>query len=80
MTDDPAAEPPLAYSDALAELKTIIRGIESEDIDLDDLGEQVERAATLIRQCRATLTRAELTVRQVLDDLDDDGEDKADAP
>lgn len=68
-------ESPTSYAESVAELKAIIRGIEDEDIDLDALGEQVERAALLIRQCRATITRAEMTVRQVLDDLsaDEDG-------
>ncbi len=73
-------ESPTSYAESVAELKAIIRGIEDEDIDLDALGEQVERAALLIRRCRATITRAEMTVRQVLDDLSADEEGPPPAP
>lgn len=68
------APPTVRYRDAVDELKAIIRGIESEDVDLDELGPKVERAAELIRACRQTIDKTEMSVRQVLDDLAREGE------
>lgn len=65
----------LSYSQALGELREILRGIEEEDVDLDELSDKVERAAGLIRACRARIQKAEMSVRAVLDDLEHDKED-----
>ncbi len=59
----------IRYRDALAELERILQGIEGESIDLDELSEQVERAAALIRLCRERIQRTELRVQRVLDEL-----------
>lgn len=92
MTDPNAPAPPpspddaLPYKAALAELRTILRGIENEAIDLDDLSAQVERAAALIRLCRHRIQRTQFRIHQVLDDLnappssDDDPPPSPDAP
>lgn len=76
-TPAPAAAAPesLRYGEALQELRTILDGIEREDIDLDELSDKVERAALLIRSCRERIERTEQRVQRVLDDLR-----KADAP
>ena len=49
----------LTYSQALAELEKIISRIESEEVDVDALAEQVKRASVLIRFCREKLQRTE---------------------
>ena len=59
----------LRYSEAIAELRDILDGIEREEIDLDELSDKVERAAVLIRSCRDRIERTELRVQRVLDDL-----------
>ncbi len=65
----------LGYSDAVAELRQILQGIENEEIDLDQLSAQVERAALLIRTCRDRIERTEMRVRRVLATLSDDKEE-----
>ena len=70
------------YPEAAAELETILDEIENGTADIDVLGEKVERAAALIRQCRETLAGTELRVKKVVEELesadaasDDDGND-----
>ncbi len=60
----------LRYTDALEELRTILRSIEDEQVDLDALSVQVERAAFLIRTCRSRIRSTELKIRSVLDELE----------
>ncbi|MEL6346497.1 MAG: exodeoxyribonuclease VII small subunit [Myxococcota bacterium] len=59
----------MRYRDALHELREILEGIEREEVDLDELSEKVERAASLIRTCRERIERTELRVQRVLEDL-----------
>lgn len=73
---------PGGYTEAAAELETILDEIENGTADIDVLGEKVERAAALIRQCRETLAGTELRVKKVVEELesadaasDDDGND-----
>jgi exodeoxyribonuclease VII small subunit len=64
---------PLAYADALAELETILAGLESDEPDVDHLAERVARAAELIRLCRGRIAAARLEVDRVVTDLTDNG-------
>ncbi len=65
---EPAAQ--LGYADALRELDEILRALESSDVDVDRLAEQVSRASELITLCRSRIDVAELQIRQVTADLD----------
>ena len=58
------------YADALRELDTILRELDSSDVDVDHLAERVARAAELITVCRDKITAADLQIRQVTVDLD----------
>ncbi len=60
----------LGYADALNELDTILRDLESSDVDVDRLAERVSRASELITLCRAKIDLADLQIRQVTADLD----------
>lgn len=59
------------YADLSGELETILDEIESGEIDLDALSDKVERAATLLAQCRKKLAATETKVQQVTEDLQD---------
>lgn len=59
----------LTYGAASDELGTILDEIESGSADIDVLSSKVERAAALIRLCRAKLTGTEMQVRKVVADL-----------
>ncbi len=68
-------EEQLRYAEALKELETILKAIEQDEVDLDDLGDHVERAAQLIQVCRAKIERAEMQVKRIVDSLEkDEGE------
>lgn len=69
-TSTPPEEEP-RYREALAELEQILDQIENDEVDLDDLGERVERAAALITLCRGKIERAELQVRKIIATLDE---------
>jgi len=60
----------LTYSQALAELEKIISRIESEEVDVDALAEQVKRASVLIRFCREKLQSTEEDVKKVLSEME----------
>jgi|WetSurMetagenome_2_1015567.scaffolds.fasta_scaffold00217_7 exodeoxyribonuclease VII small subunit len=62
----------LSYSVALAELEEIIRGIETEEIDVDALAEKVARAAFLIGFCRDRLKGAEEDVGKIVSGMEQD--------
>lgn len=57
----------MSYGAALKELETILREIEDERVDLDELGARVERASALIRVCRDKIARTEAQVRRILE-------------
>ena len=61
------------YSEAIAELEQILDQIENDEVDLDDLGSKVERAAELISLCRGKIERAEMQVERIVTSLDAGG-------
>lgn len=65
------------YAESLAELETILRALETDAVDVDDLTARVERSAELIRLCRHKLRHAEASLDRVFDDLDNDEEGPA---
>lgn len=66
-----SAEAPSArYDESMAELESLLEEIEDPGLSIDDLAPKVERAAVLIRVCRAVLERTELQVSRALESLD----------
>ena len=57
------------YRAAIEQLDEIIAQIESDDIDVDELAVRVKEAVDLLRVCKAKIDKAELDVKQVVDDL-----------
>lgn len=58
------------YAAALGELDSILRELESSDVDVDRLADRVARAAELISICRSRITEARVRIDQVVADLD----------
>ena len=67
MSDDIAA---LSFEDALAELETIVRGLEGGQQKLEDAITCYERGALLRRHCEAKLTEAEARVQAIVERAD----------
>ncbi|RYY20247.1 MAG: exodeoxyribonuclease VII small subunit [Cytophagaceae bacterium] len=63
----------MTYNEAIQELETILRSLETDQVDVDDLTARAERSAELIRLCRRKLRHAEASLDRVFDSLD--GED-----
>ena len=63
----PAAEPPLRYEDALAELERLVQRMEDGQLPLDQLLDNYRRGAELLDTCRSRLAAVEQQVK-VLED------------
>jgi exodeoxyribonuclease VII small subunit len=60
----------LLYGEAMGELERILSRIESEEVDIDELATEVERAAGLVRICRDKLRTTEDRVQAVVRTFD----------
>jgi exodeoxyribonuclease VII small subunit len=58
------------FESQMAELSRIVDSIGRDDCPVDQLEERVRRAAELIRSLRARLSSVEVSVREVLADLE----------
>jgi exodeoxyribonuclease VII small subunit len=70
-----------AFGEAMAELEGILRRVEGEEIDIDELADELKRAASLLELCRQKIRRAELEVSQIVQSLEapedeDDGDEQ----
>tara|TARA_Y100000746_G_C15155733_1_gene306901 strand:- start:142 stop:345 length:204 start_codon:yes stop_codon:yes gene_type:complete len=61
----------ITYKEALEELEDIVNGIESEDIDVDELAKKVERASKLLNICSEKLKNTEEEVDKIIKKLND---------
>ena len=50
---------PKKYEEALAQLETIVRKMEANEYDIDELAEQLKTAQQLIKFCKDKLTKTE---------------------
>lgn len=71
MTPDERADEELSFSSAMEQLEGILKGIEDEEIDIDVLGRELERAAGLLELCREKIRRAEVEVTQIVQSLEE---------
>ena len=60
----------ISYTDALAELESILSAIEEEQVDVDDLALKVKRSAELIRLCRSRIEAATIEVEAIVDEME----------
>ncbi|HTN78650.1 MAG TPA: exodeoxyribonuclease VII small subunit [Acidimicrobiales bacterium] len=64
----------IGYGEAVAELEQILEQLERPDVDVDELARQVQRAAELIRMCKARIAAARVEVEAVVTQLEDMGD------
>ncbi|QIX62590.1 exodeoxyribonuclease VII small subunit [Hymenobacter lutimineralis] len=60
------------YRHAIAELEAILRALETDTVDVDELTTKVQRSSELIRLCKQKLRAAETAIDRVFDDLDEE--------
>lgn len=61
---DVTVDPNLGYADASAELDEILAKLERDDLDVDELGVLVARAAALVEHCRGRIAAAKLQLKK----------------
>ena len=59
----------LKYEQAMAELNSILRDMQSGQCDIDSLASMTRRATELLAACRAKLTATEEELSTILDKL-----------
>mgnify|MGYP000689079309 CR=1 FL=1 len=55
------------YSEAMKRLEGIVARIESNELDIDQLGENLQEAQKLIKQCRDKLYKADAEIKKMLE-------------
>lgn len=60
----------LTYRQAAQELETILREIENDNVDVDELTQKVQRSSELIKICKQKLRSAETAINHVFEDID----------
>lgn len=62
----------ITYKKATEELETILRAIENDTVDVDELTQKVLRSSELIKICKQKLRSAESAINEVFQDIDCD--------
>lgn len=57
----------IKYSKAIKKLDEIISKIESEEIDVDELADNVKEAVDLLKVCKNKIEKAQMDVKKVVD-------------
>lgn len=70
MSDDNQNDLELTFGKAITELEAILRRIEAEETDIDELAGQLKRATGLLDLCRGKIHKAETEVNQIVADLE----------
>jgi exodeoxyribonuclease VII small subunit len=62
----------ISYAKAIKEIEEILQKIENEELDVDQLGASVKKAADLLKICKSKLHDTEEEIQKILDDMDKD--------
>lgn len=66
------AKKSITYAEAIAEIEEIVEKIESNELDIDNLAQDVKRVSELIKFCKAKLRETEQEVENILKDFDEE--------
>ena len=61
----------VGFGAAMEELEAILGRVESDEIDIDELAEELKRATKLLELCRQKIRKAELEVTQIVQSLEE---------
>ena len=59
----------IGYAQALEELQSILKELENNEVDVDKLATNVQRASQLIELCRERISNAKLQIEEVVKGL-----------
>ena len=56
----------IKYEAAYAELQAIVRKMENDELDIDQMSDQLRRAQQLIKLCKDKLTKTDEEIKKIL--------------
>ena len=56
----------MKYEAALAELQAIVRKMENDELDIDQMSDQLKHAQELIKLCKDKLTKTDEEIKKIL--------------
>lgn len=56
----------MSYEEAIKKLDTIVNKMESNELDIDQMAEQLKQAKTLIKFCKDKLTKTDEEIKTLL--------------
>ncbi len=56
------------YSEAMAQIEALLQRFRTEQLSVDELADEVKRASELIARCKERLTKAEKSVKKILEE------------
>lgn len=59
-----------SYTEALTELQNILDKIESGDLDVDVLTDEIKKASELIRLCKDKLYKTDAQIKKIIDEIE----------
>ena len=59
-----------SYKEAITEIEEILRQLENNELDVDELSEKVKRVSQLVTLCKEKLHNTELEVDKILKEMD----------
>ena len=62
----------ISYKEAVTEIKEILKQIEGEELDVDELAEKVKRVSLLIKTCKEKLHKTEEEVENILKEIEEE--------
>ena len=59
----------MKYEEAMRQLQEIVRKMENDELDIDQMSDQLKKAQELIKICRDKLTKTEEEVSKTIEEL-----------
>jgi len=66
---DEMAKKDFSFNDAVKEIEKILQNIETGNLDVDKLSDEVKRASELIKQCQKKLRSTEEEINSIFKDM-----------
>jgi len=60
----------VSYKEAINEIEEILRQLENNELDVDELSEKVKRVSLLVTLCKEKLHNTEEEIDKILKDMD----------
>ena len=58
----------MKYEEAVAQLEAIVRRMETGELDLDSLADELKKAQKLIKMCKDKLTKTDEEIKKMLEE------------